>query len=85
MLPPRRRSALFIASCRSRDIYFLANTSNHPVEGAGEIPRDGLQAGSLGPVHRQADLGRREKLDLNLAPYESRVVVFSKDAASGLN
>jgi hypothetical protein len=60
------------------DIYFLVNTSNRPVrakaafraQGNAEVwdPLRGTTTGASG--------------DLDLAPYESRVLVFSKDAES---
>jgi len=62
------------------DVYFLANTSNQPVHGAAEFRIQGAQAAWWNPFNgkvEKADGGNR--IDLNLAPYESRVIVFSKD------
>ena len=39
------------------DIYFLANTSNHPVQAKAEFRVEGLDASIVGPVHRQGDFG----------------------------
>ena len=42
------------------DIYFLANTSNHPGAHAGRIPHQRPRLGLLGSVHRQRREGRRQ-------------------------
>jgi hypothetical protein len=62
------------------DIYFLANTSNHPVQSPAVFRIQGLEGAWWDPMTgkvTKADGGTH--LALNLAPYESRVVVFSKD------
>ncbi|HUB79342.1 MAG TPA: glycosyl hydrolase [Bryobacteraceae bacterium] len=58
------------------DIYFLVNTSNHRVH-APAVFRSKERAESWDPV-----TGKTAAFsgDLDLAPYESRVLVFSKDA-----
>jgi hypothetical protein len=63
----------------SADVYFLANTANHPVRGPATF-RDTRRSsqwwnpfdGTAGPT-----AGSREELDL--APYESRVLVFTDE------
>jgi hypothetical protein len=59
------------------DIYFVVNTSNHPVH-APAVFRTPGRAESWDPFS-----GKTSGFagDLDLAPYESRVLVFSKDAA----
>jgi hypothetical protein len=67
------------------DIYFLANTSNHPVRGQAEFRIKGVDGAWWDPftgTAAKADGGNR--IDLDLAPYESRVVVFSKDRPAAL-
>jgi len=62
------------------DIYFLANTSNHPVESQAAFRIQGLEGAWWDPMTgnvTKAEGGTH--LALNLAPYESRVLVFSKD------
>ena len=60
------------------DIYFLANTSNRPVKSAAKFRVEGMQAAWWDPF-----TGKSSKAGMNfdLAPYESRVLVFSKSAA----
>jgi hypothetical protein len=60
------------------DIYFLANTTNHEVKGKAAFRVTGQQAEWWDPSSGKAAPGGME---LDLAPYESRVVVFSKEAA----
>lgn len=59
------------------EIYFLANTSNHPVKSAVTFRVAGMQGSMWNPVTGEY-LGPAGSLAL--APYESRVVVFSKAA-----
>jgi hypothetical protein len=60
------------------DVYFLANTSNRPVKTPAVFRVQGLEAASWDPMTGQfAGLG--PKIELDLAPFESRVIVFSKD------
>ena len=60
------------------DVYFLANTANHPVSGKAAFRVQGMQAAWWDPF-----TGKTGAADLNLtlAPYESRVLVFSKERA----
>ena len=72
----------------SGDIYFVANTTNQPVETKATVRVSGLAAEWWNPFTgetRQADTaqsGDKTTLELKLAPYESRVLVFSKDRTS---
>ncbi|MCX6628018.1 MAG: glycosyl hydrolase [Candidatus Solibacter sp.] len=63
------------------DIYFLANTTNRAVQGKAAFRVQGLQAAWWDPF-----TGKTSKagMDLDLAPYESRVLVFSKEAAPAI-
>jgi hypothetical protein len=64
------------------DVYFLANTSNRPVQSQAVFRIQGLEGAWWDPMTgkvTKAEGGTH--LALNLAPYESRVVVFSKDQA----
>lgn len=60
------------------DIYFLANTSNRPVKARAAFRVPGMHAEWWDP-----ETGKKAaaSLDLNLAPYESRILVFSKERA----
>ena len=60
------------------DVYFLANTSNRPVKGAAKFRVEGMEAAWWDPF-----TGTTSKADMNLdlAPYESRVLVFSNTPA----
>jgi len=62
------------------DIYFLVNTSNHPVHSPATFRTAGLEPAWWNPftgeVTKANGTGR---IDVDLAPYESRVLVFSKD------
>jgi hypothetical protein len=62
------------------DIYFLANTSNHPVSSQAVFRIQGLEGAWWDPMTgRIAKAEGGTHIALNLAPYESRVLVFSKD------
>ncbi len=63
------------------DIYFLANTSNRPVKGKAAFRVPGLRPAWWDPF-----TGRNAQavMDLELAPYESRVLVFSNGAAPAI-
>ncbi len=63
------------------DIYFLANTSNRPVHAPATFREKGLDSAWWDPFTGKTVRAGGSTLDLNLAPYESRVVVFSKDLA----
>jgi hypothetical protein len=71
------------------EIYFLANTSNHPVHSVATFRVQGLEPAWWNPFDgavSRAEGG--DRIGLDLAPYESRVVVFSKErlpARSGLS
>jgi hypothetical protein len=63
------------------EIYFLANTNNRPVKGKAAFRVSGLRPAWWDPFtgkNVQADM------DLELAPYESRVLVFSNGAAPAI-
>jgi hypothetical protein len=60
------------------DIYFLANTSNHPVHSPATFRVTGLEAAWFDPFTGKVTGAGTNKIDLDLAPYESRIVVFSK-------
>jgi hypothetical protein len=65
------------------DIYFVANTSNQPVRATAVFDtthRDGEQ---WDPETGRAAHVTASNLTLNLAPYESRVFVFSDDKSAG--
>ncbi len=61
------------------EVYFLANTSNHSVKASAEFRVNGLDAEVWDPLTGKETWAGGKKLELSLAPYESRVVVFSKD------
>jgi glycosyl hydrolase family 106( putative alpha-L-rhamnosidase) len=60
------------------EIYFLANTSNRPVKGKAAFRVAGLRPAWWDPF---TDKTAQAAMDLELAPYESRVLVFSNGAA----
>jgi hypothetical protein len=65
------------------EVYFLANTSNHPVKSAAKF-----RTGELKPAWWNAMDGRIGMAPLNgivldLAPYESKVIVFNKRSEDG--
>ncbi len=62
------------------DIYFLANTSNHPVRAAAKFRVEGAQPALWNPFTGEMAAAANPAM-LDLAPYESRVVVFSKERA----
>lgn len=73
----------------SGDLYFVVNTSNQPVDTEAAVRVSGLGAewwdpftGAANPVSARADSGTT-RLALHLAPYESRIFVFSRDLVSG--
>jgi hypothetical protein len=71
------------------DIYFLVNTSNHAVRGAAVFRITGRAAQWWDPFTGKTSAAGDQRVDLDLAPYESRVLVFSNErlesqrAASG--
>jgi len=60
------------------DIYFVANTSNHPVHSPATFRVTGLEAAWYDPFTGKVTGAGTNHIDLDLAPYESRLVVFSK-------
>jgi alpha-L-rhamnosidase len=60
------------------EVYFLANTTNQPVQGTAKFRVQGMEPAQWDPF-----TGKLSHADLNLtlAPYESRVFVFSKEKA----
>jgi hypothetical protein len=60
------------------DIYFLANTSNHPVHSPATFRVTGLEAAWFDPFTGKVIGAGTNHINLDLAPYESRIVVFSK-------
>jgi hypothetical protein len=61
------------------DVYFVANTSNHPVHAQTDFRVEGLEAAIWDPLTGKETGVGGKRMDLTLAPYESRVVVFSKE------
>jgi len=61
------------------DIYFLANTSNHSVRGPGVFRITGRTAQWWDPFTGKTSAAGDQRVDLDLAPYESRVLVFSDE------
>ncbi len=63
--------------CRDVEVYFVVNTSNHVVQGPSRFRVTGLRPVAWNPL-----TGAAPTLETaDFAPYESRVVVFSKDTA----
>jgi alpha-L-rhamnosidase len=62
----------------NQDVYFVVNTSNVPVATAARFRATGAHVEAWNPFTGKAEPATRE---LKLAPYESRVLVFSKGAA----
>ncbi len=62
------------------EIYFLANTSNHEVHGQAAFRVQNLAGAWWDPLTGKISGTGGSRLDLTLAPYESRVLVFSKDS-----
>ena len=60
------------------DLYFLANTSNHPVHGSAAFRIAGRSAAWWDPFSGAVSAAGNP-IRLDLAPYESRVLVFSAD------
>jgi len=61
------------------EIYFLANTSNHPVKADAtfRLP-PGLSGSQWDPLTGKVTVAGGSRIALDLAPYESRVLVFAK-------
>ncbi len=63
------------------EVYFLANTSNHPVKSETVFRTGELKPAWWTPMDgRVISAGGTGRLTLDLAPYESRVLVFSKQS-----
>ncbi|HXS96946.1 MAG TPA: glycosyl hydrolase [Candidatus Limnocylindrales bacterium] len=62
------------------DVYFVANTANHPVRSKAQFRVAGLAAEYWNPLTGEITGAGGTTLDLDLAPYESRIVVFSRSA-----
>jgi hypothetical protein len=60
------------------EIYFLVNTSNHPVHHRAAFRAAGFAAW-WDPFSGKTSAAGNSNLDLDLAPYESRVVIFLKN------
>ena len=60
------------------DIYFLVNTSNHAVRSRAIFRVSGMGVAWWDPVTGQISRAEVNAADLDLAPYESRVLVFSR-------
>ncbi len=63
------------------EIYFLANTSNHAVQTRARFRVSGMQASWWDPFTGQVSRAEANPAEMWLAPYESRVVVFSHEVA----
>lgn len=62
------------------DIYFMVNTSNHPVCSQAAFRITGLEPAWWNPFNGNVTKANgTTRVELDLAPYESRVLVFSKD------
>ena len=72
------------------DIYFVANTSNRPVETTAAVRVSGMSAEWWNPFDGNASRAStrssegRTMVPLKLAPYESRVLVFSQQQGDSL-
>ena len=64
------------------DVYFLANTSNHPVSSEATFRVTGARAAWWDPMNGEVLGAAGSRVHLDLAPYESRVLVFSGDRAA---
>jgi hypothetical protein len=85
-LPPDVASAPEIAAIHRKldfaDVYFIVNTSNHPVHSAATFRVKGLNGEWWDPITGTVSNAGGANLELTLAPYESRVLVFSGEHAS---
>lgn len=61
------------------DVYFLANTSNRPVHAPATFRTSATGAVWWNPMNGEFVKAAGSRVDLRLAPYESRVLVFSKN------
>jgi hypothetical protein len=67
---------------RDADIYFVANTSNHPVKAKASFASPHRHAAWIDPFTGKLTQAPAQ-LQLDLAPYESRVLVFSESPLAG--
>lgn len=65
------------------DIYFLANTSNHPITASASFASTFSRAQIIDPTSGEITQGTKSALLLALAPYESRVVILSNARLTG--
>jgi hypothetical protein len=61
------------------DVYFLANTVNHPVRAAATFRAGGPHAAWWNPFDGKVAAAAGARVELDLAPYESRVLVLSRE------
>ena len=62
------------------EAYFLVNTSNHPIHASASFRVRDLSPAFWDPATgRSSWAGDSNTVDLDLAPYESRVLIFSKE------
>jgi len=61
------------------EVYFVVNTSNHAVHTPAKFRVTGMEAATWDPF--TGKVARASASELDLAPYESRVFVFSKERA----
>jgi hypothetical protein len=59
------------------DIYFVANTSNHPIETTATFATVHKFGEQWNPTSSEATSTEASNVTLNLAPYESRIFIFS--------
>lgn len=64
------------------DIYFVANTSNHPVKASAALASRFSTAVAVDPTSGDATKADKAHLLLDLAPYESRIIFVSNDATT---
>jgi hypothetical protein len=64
------------------EVYFVANTSNQAVQADARVRVEGLPGEWWDPFSGAASAAGGPHLTLNLEPYESRVLVFSKHATA---
>jgi hypothetical protein len=65
------------------DIYFVTNTSNHPIKVGFRFATSFQNGVQINPDSGSESYALSESADFLAAPYESRVYIFAKDAPSG--
>ena len=85
MWPPPPKSVSSTASCPYADIYFLVNTCNRPVktDATFRMPPRGVYGSQWDPLTGKVSTAGGTRLDLDLAPYESRVHRLQQGRRSG--